>query len=61
MGIVLTTYAEGVVHLGEDVLLVLDVIHVLALDDLVLLHRLNCVLDSWLTPEPPNLNQTKST
>ena len=41
---VLTTYAEGVVHLIKDVLLVLDVIHVLALDNLVLLHRLYCVL-----------------
>ena len=55
----LDTYAEGVVHLAEDVLLILDVIHVLALDDLVLLHRLNCVLDGRLTAEPADLDQTK--
>ena len=32
------TYTEGMIHFREDVFLVLDVIHVLALNDLVLLH-----------------------
>lgn len=57
----MTTYAEGVVHLGEDVLLVLDVIHVLALDNLMLLHRLYCVLHVRLTAEPAYLDQAKRT
>jgi hypothetical protein len=33
-----TTYTEGVIHLSQDIFLVLNMIDVLTLDDLMLLH-----------------------
>ena len=55
------TYAERMVHLGEDVLLVFNVIDVLALNDLVLLHRFYSVLVRRVAAEPANLDKTEGT
>ena len=49
------------IKLVEDRLLVLNVIHVLALNDLMLLHRFDSVLLGRVTPQPANLDQTKRT
>lgn len=55
------TYAERMVHLGEDVLLVFNVIDVLALNDLVLLHGFYSELMSRVAAEPANLDKTEGT
>ena len=55
------TYAERMVHLGEDVLLVFNVIDMLALNDLVLFHRLYSVLVRRVAAEPANLDKTEGT
>ena len=55
------TYTEGVVQLAEDGLLVLDVVDVLALDDLVLLHRLDGELLGGVGAEPADLDQAEGT
>ena len=55
------TYAERMVHLGEDVLLVFNVIDVLALNDLVLFHRFYSVLVRRVAAEPANLDKTEGT
>ena len=55
------TYAERMVHLGKDVFFVFNVIDVLALNDLVLFHRLYSVLVRRVAAEPANLDKTEGT
>jgi len=49
-------YSERVVQKLQDVFLVFDVIHMLALDDLVLFHRFDCVFLGWIRFEPADLH-----
>ena len=49
------------VHLGENILLVLDVINMLALNDLMLLHGFNGVLLRRVATKPANLDKTEGT
>ena len=55
------TYSERVVQLGKNRLFVLNMIDVLALDNLMLFHRLDCILLRRVRAEPANLHQTKRT
>ena len=49
------------VQFGEDDFLVLDMIDMLALDDLVLLHRFDGILGIRFRSEPADLDKTKGT
>ena len=49
------------VHLGEDVLFVLDMINMLALNDLVFFHRFYGVLIGRVATKPSNLDETEGT
>ena len=44
---------------GQDSLLILDMIDVLALDDLVLFHRLDRILSVWVGSQPADLDETE--
>ena len=46
-------------QLGQDSLLVLNMIDVLALDDLVLFHRLDRILSVWVGSQPADLDETE--
>ena len=56
----MVTYSERVFQFRKNGLLVLDMIDVLALNDLVLFHRLDRVLSVRVGSQPADLDETES-
>ena len=52
---------ERVIYPRENDFLVLDMVNVLALDDLMLLHCFDSIFLGWIAPKPANSDQTECT